>query len=309
MSSDTARYVQRLRVHLRLDDPLEADFLREIETHMDDRIAALVARGVPEERARRTTLEGFGRPQTLAHLIRQAQQIASWSEALLGGAPFALLAALLGLGLWRMPLVAAVASAIVIAVTLYGLWLGRPAWFYPWAGVALLMPIFAGYIAFAVLSTQVPALSASGASPLVLAGIAGAALYFPVGLVVVAVSVLVAVKRDWLDASILLSPLPIALAWIIEVHRGGGLLSAGASLSGLAPVLGVTALCAMAATMIFLRATTRTMKVLTLVASAILLVSAATLLIDPSGGLIALAGRAVILLAFLLSPALVARQA
>ncbi|MGH7623591.1 MAG: hypothetical protein ACREMU_14710, partial [Gemmatimonadaceae bacterium] len=116
-------------------------------------------------------------------------------------------------------------------------------------------------------------------------------------------------RRDWLDASMLLSPLPMALIWIIEVHRNGGLLAADASLAGLAPVLGFVALCAMVATIIFLRATTRTLKVGTLVACAVLLVSTATLLLDPSGGLVSVAGRSVILLAFLLSPALVARHA
>ncbi|MBF6601121.1 MAG: hypothetical protein IVW36_11490 [Dehalococcoidia bacterium] len=309
MSSDTARYVQRLRGHLHLGEALESDFLREIEAHMDDRVAALVARGVPERRARRTVLEGFGRPQTLAHLMRQAHQTASWTEALLGATPFALLAVLLGLGLWRLPIAAAFASGIVIVVTVYGLWLGRPAWFYPWAGVAMLMPLFAGYIAFAVLSDQAPAVAAGHATVYTLAGIAGAALYFPVGLVVVAAGVLVAARRDWLDASILLSPLPIALVWIIALHRAGGLFAADASLRGLAPMLGVIALCAMLGTVVFLRATTRTLKFLTLVASALVLLSTATLLVDPSGGLVTLAGRAAILLAFLLSPALVARRA
>lgn len=309
MSSETARYVQRLRGHLRLGAALESDFLREIEGHMDDRVAALVAGGVPERRARRAALEGFGRPQTLAHLMRQAHQAASWTEALLGAAPFALLAVLLGFGLWRLPVAAALASGIVIVVTVYGLWLGRPAWFYPWAGVAMLMPLFAGYIAFAVLSDQTPTVAAGHATAYTLAGIAGAALYFPVGLVVVAAGVLVAARRDWLDASILLSPLPIALVWIIALHRGGGLFAGDASLGGLAPMLGVIALCAMLGTVVFLRATTRTLKCVTLVASALLLLSTATLLVDPSGGLITLAGRAALLLAFLLSPALVARHA
>ena len=75
-----------------------------------------------------------------------------------------------------------------------------------------------------------------------------------------------------------------------------------------AALLGVSLL-AMLGTMIFLRATTRTWKVVTLVAGSVLLLSTATLVIDPSGGVVALAGRAVILLAFLFSPALVARHA
>ncbi len=309
MSSETARYVQRLKMHLRLGDALESEFLREIETHMEDRVAALVARGVPEQRARRRTLEGFGRPRTLAHLMRQAQLTTSWPEALLGAAPFVLLAGLLGLQVWQLPAVACAASALIVAITLYGLWLGRPAWFYPWAGVALLMPVFAGYIAFAVVSNELPLLVRGVATPYAMAGVAGAGLYFPAGLLVVAISVLVAARRDWLDASMLLSPLPIVFVWIVELHHAGGLFTADASLSGMAPVLGVICLFAALATIVFLRATSRALKCATLIASALLLVLTATLLIDPSGGMMTLGGRAVILVAFLLSPALVARHA
>ncbi|MDE3096325.1 MAG: hypothetical protein KGK07_10050 [Chloroflexota bacterium] len=309
MPSETARYVQRLKPHLRLGGALESDFLREIEAHMEDRVASLVARGVPEPLARRRAVQGFGRPRTLAHLMRQAQLTTSWREALLGAAPFALLAALLGLQVWQIPAVAGAGSALIIGCTLYGLWLGRPAWFYPWAGVALLMPVFAGYLAFAVLNAELWNVLHGAATPYALAGIAGAGLYFPIGLLVVAASVLVAARRDWLDASMLLSPLPIVFVWIIEVHRGGGLLAADGSLSGMAPVLAAICLCAAAAAFVFLRATSRAVKCATLVTSALLLVLAATLLIDPSGGVMTLGGRAVILLAFLLSPALVARHA
>ncbi len=309
MSSDTARYFERLRAHLRLGDGLETELMHELEAHVEDRVAALVRRGVPEERARRTAIAGLGRPQTLAHLMRQAQLTTSWGEALLGAAPFAIVAMLLIFGVWPLPLAAAAASALVVGVTLYGLWLGRPAWFYPWAGVALMLPIVAGYIAFAVLQRELPELIAGGGRALSLAGVAGAALYFPIGLVVVAAGVLVAVRRDWLDASVLLSPLPGALAWTVAVHHSGGLMPADASLSGAAEMLGAVYLCMALATIVFLRAQTRSLKFTTLVGTALTLLSAATLLVDPSGGVITFAGRAVLLVAFLLSPALVARHA
>jgi hypothetical protein len=309
MSSDITRYVERLRSHLHLGEAAEAEFLREIEAHVEDRTNALVARGLPAARARRRALDGFGRPQTLAHLMRQASLRASWLDALLAAAPFVLLAALLGLGLWTQPWITLSAAVAVVGVTLYGLWSGRPAWFYPWAGVALTLPVFAGYIAFAVLGGQAPSVLAGDAPPYALAGVAGAALYFPVGVVVVAAAVLVAARRDWLDASMLLSPLPVVLAWIVELHRSGGVFGADAALGGPAPALAAVCLLAAVATAAFLLATTRTAKFATLVASAVLLISAATLLLDPSGGFIMIAARSALLLGFLLSPALVARHA
>lgn len=309
MSSETARYVRQLRAHLRLGDELEAEFLREIEGHVEDRVAALTASGVSATRAQHLALQGFGRPQTLAHLMRQVHQTATWAEALLGAVPYALIASLLAFHLWTLPWMTVSVAGIVAIVTLYGLWLGRPAWFYPWAGAALMLPVFAGYAAYAVLDTQLPGLAAGTSTAWEKLGIAGAGLYFPVGFVVVAASVLVAVRRDWLDASVLLSPLPLALVFVIALHRSGGLLTPDGSLGGIAPLLAGVSLCAAAAMCFFLRTSTRTLRVATLVVSALLLLSTATLLADPSGGLIALGSRCVMLLAFLLSPALVARHA
>jgi hypothetical protein len=63
------------------------------------------------------------------------------------------------------------------------------------------------------------------------------------------------------------------------------------------------------ATLMLLRAPVRSLKVMTLIGSALLLLSGSTLLVDPGGGVVTLAGRAAMLVAFLLSPALVARHA
>src|SRR2546421_5333080 len=107
MSSDAARYFNQLRVHLRLDASVESDVMRELADHVEDRVGALVKRGVPEERARRKVLDGFGRPKTFAHLVRQSQLITSFGEAAIGGAAFALVALVVGLQLWAWPVGAA----------------------------------------------------------------------------------------------------------------------------------------------------------------------------------------------------------
>ena len=309
MSSEPTAYFERLRMHLRLGDPVESDLVRELATHVEDRVGQLVADGMPEARARETAFAGLGRPQTLAHLVRQAHLVTPWTEALAGAAAFLLVGLMIGAGLWQQPLAAAAAGTLVIAVTLYGLWLGRPAWFYPWAGIALTIPIIVGYIAFAVMHREGPLLLDGTAGPLGLAGFAGSLLYFAVGLVVVAAAMLVAVRRDWLDASVLISPLPCALVWVIAIHRAGGITSAGAALTDTGALLCAIYVCMAVAAVVFLRAPVRSLKVTTLVGAALVLFLGSTLLLDPSGGLVSFAGRAALLLAFLLSPALVARQA
>lgn len=307
MSSEVASYFARLRAHLGLADGVESDLMRELSAHIEDRVAELQRRGVSEPEAHRIAISGFGRPQTFAHRLRQASLVTPWSEALLGAAAFALVALLVGPGLWRQPIAATAAGALIIAVAVYGLWLGRPAWFYPWAGVALTIPIGVGYIAFAILHRELPRLADGTITPFGLAGVAGAALYFPAGLAVGAGAVLVAVRRDWLDASVLLSPLPGMLVWVIGVHRSGGILSGG--IPPASPILGAVYLCMAVAAVMFLRAPVRTLKVTTLVTSAVVLLAGSTLLLTPDPGLMTIAARSALLLAFLLSPALVARHA
>jgi hypothetical protein len=309
MSSEVAGYFERLRTHLRLGDVAESDdVMRELATHVEDRVDELVRRGMSPREATETTLRGFGRPRTLAHLLRQAHLATSWTDALLGAAAFVFLAVVLGGELWREPVLAAGSAALVVGITLYGLWQGRPSWFYPWAGAALTLPIAAGYIAFAVLHRGLPQL-AYGADPLTLAGVAGALLYFPVGLFVVCAAVLVAVRRDWLDASVLLSPMPAMLVAVISIHRAGGISASGHALSDASPLLFGVYLSMGLATLALLRAPTRSLRIATLVGSAVVLLAVCTLLQDPGGGVVTLAARSALLVGFLLSPALVARHA
>lgn len=309
MSSEAARYFEQLRSHLHLGERIEADVLRELQTHVEDRVDDLVRRGVPEARALEIAIRGLGRPRTLAHLMRQAHLVTPWNEALLGAAPLALLAPVIGLELWRHGAVIAPVAVVIVVVTLYGLWLGRPAWFYPWAGVALTIPLYAGYLAFLLLSHGMPRLLHGEDSLWAWVGVGGAALYFPMGAIVMAGAVLVAVRRDWLDASVLLSPLPGALACIIAVHDAGGLTSFGAPPTSTSLTLGSVYLAMAVAAVVFLKAPTRELKVTTLVGSALFLLLASSLVADADVGLVSLGARSVLLLAFLLSPALVARHA
>jgi hypothetical protein len=308
MSSEVARYFVRLRAHLRLGDGFESEIVRELQAHIDDRVAELGRNGVQEDRARGVAIRALGRPQTLAHLLRQAEMVTPWAEALFGAAAFVLLALMIGPGLWQQPLAALAASMLVVGVTLYGLWAGRPAWFYPWAGVALTIPVMVGYVAFELLHRELPSI-ATHPGPVALAGVTGSALYFAVGLVVVGAAVAVAVRRDWLDASILLSPLPGVLVWVISQHRSGGILNDANPVSVTSALLCGVFVCMALATVLFLRAPERSLKVTTLVGSALVLFAGSTFLLDPAGDVVTMAGRAALLLAFLLSPALVARHA
>lgn len=309
MSSDIHGYLASLRAHLRLDDNIESDLVRELAAHVEDRTAALVATGLAPERAQRSAIDALGRPQTLAHLLRQAHYVTPWLEVAFGAAAFALMAMMIGAGLWQQPLASAGGGGMIVGVALYGLWLGRPAWFYPWAGSALTIPLVLGYAAFELLHRELPRAFDGTVTATGLAGIAGAALYFPVGLIVVAAAILVAVRRDWLDASVLLSPLPCAFVWVVDIHRAGGITSSAAAGSSASAIVAGTYLCMALVIAVFLRTRVRSVKVSTLIGAAVALLAGSTIIMDPSGDLVMLTGRAALLVAFLLSPALVARHA
>lgn len=307
MFPEATVYLDRLRARLELGDSVESDIVRELGTHVEDRIARLMLDGIAESEARRVAISGLGRPQTFAHLMRQAHVITAWREALFGAAPLLLVAALVGARLWQQPAIVIASFVLVVAITLYGLSQGRPVWFYSWAGVALTLPLIAGYIAFAVLRSAVPQLAAGQAGPWELLGVAGASLYFPVGFLVVAGAVGVAIRRDWLDASVLVSPLPGIFVWLIAVHRSGGLRYPSGALADTSIPLGILYLCMALATVAVLRSRSRTTKVAMILASALILISISTP-VDSQAAIVTFAVRAVLLAVFLLSPALVAQR-
>lgn len=308
MFPEAAIFFHRLRAHLQLGPSVDSEIVRELETHVEDSTERLVLQGVSEHQARHLVISRLGRPQTLAHLMRQAHRVTPWHEALFAAAPLLLVSMLIGVRLWQHPAVAVGSCLLVVAVTLYGLSQGRPAWFYSWAGVALTLPLIAGYIAFAVAQQQIPQLAAGHAGPSVLLGVAGAGLYFPVGLLVVVTAVLVAARRDWLDASVLLSPLPGVLVWIIAIHHAGGLRHPDASVIGTSELLGVVYLCMASSVVAVVRSRSRPTKIAIILGAALLLVSLATPR-DSQSALLTIAIRASLLMVFLLSPALMVRRA
>lgn len=295
-------YFARLRAELHLGEA-DDDVLRELATHVEDEVELLTSQGVDAAEAARTAIGRLGRPQTLAHLLHQAHFSVRPREAAFGAAPMILAAVLIGARLWQWPVAAAATAVIVVTVTLYGLWRGRPSWFYPWAGVALTLPLFAGYLGFLGLQHP-PFTDDTRALDAALFGFIGAVLYFPIGLLVVCGAVLVALRRDWLDASVLLSPLPVAFVWIVAVHRAGGLLHADDSLDGTSHLLALICVGMAVAIVAFMRARTRAMRVGVLLASAVLLTAMAGTA-DASATLASTAARAAMLVGFLLMPALV----
>ncbi len=72
MSSELHLYLERLRSTLQLSPAEEGEVVRELRTHVQDRLAELEQAGLSEEEAQRVLLRRFDRPQALARQFQQA---------------------------------------------------------------------------------------------------------------------------------------------------------------------------------------------------------------------------------------------
>ena len=296
-------YIDRLRTHLHLSPSEEEEVVRELRAHMEDRLAELERTGLGREEAERALLHRFDQPQMLARRFQEAHIQTSWHDASIAAAAFLLASALFATHLWSQPIAFLGVASIIVGVTLYGVWQGRPAWFYAWAGLALTLLSLCGYIAFVQMDRAVRLLLDGGFDALSMVGLAGAALYFPVALVLLASSIRSACRRDWLNASLMLSPSAPVVFWLASLHQSGGVLNAGSAVAGADNALAATFLAMALAAAIFIRARTRGAKVATLVATSVLMLLVFSSVYDLQPSLLDLTVRTLLLLGFIFSPA------
>lgn len=303
MASELHTYFQHLRSSLNLSPRLADEVVREMETHAEDHLAELERQGLSREEATRTLLRGMARPRALAGEFRQAYVRPSWHDALSAAAAFLLVSALYATHLWSQPAAVLSVAAVIVGVTLYGLWQGRPTWFYPWAGLALTLLSFCGYFAFSLLESTAGPIGNGATSPVLVLGFAGAAVYFPIALVVLGSCILAASRRDWLDATLMLTPTAPVVVWLAVLHQNGGILDGAAAVAGADAALATTFFAMAVAVAVFVRVRTRTAKLGTLFATAALVLLAASTIYDAQPAPALVTGRAILLFAFLLSPA------
>jgi len=298
-------YLAELRSHLDLAPEASADVVRELEAHVEDAILDLEAGGLPADAAADRAIDRLGRPRALARQYVQAYTTTSWHDAAMAAAAFLLVGALYATHLWPWPPAVAGVAVVVVAVTLVGLWQGRPTWFYAWAGLALTLLSFCGYFAFVLLDGSADAIGQAHFRPVQMLGFGGGVLYFPLALSILASCIRAASRRDWLDASLMLTPsVPVAV-WLFVLHQNGGIRDGSVVVPEADSALAATFLSMAVAAAIFVRLRSRTMKLATMLAASVFVVIAVSSAYDPDLTFSSLTGRSVLLLALLFSPALV----
>lgn len=303
--ADLRSYFEQLRKDLHLEPVAAEEVLRELETHAEDRLEDLRRAGAGEEEISRVLRRDFGRPQVLARLLREAHSRASWQEALLAGAPFLLAALLFTTHRWHSALALAAFAAAAVLVTLHAWWRGKPSWFYSWAGMSLTILPVCAYLAFLILCASAGRLAEGTKNPLILLGFSGAVVYYPLSVLVLLWCTVVVVRRDWLLASVMLSPLPPVAAWLAAVHGAGGLLTpVWSETTGYDGTLAAAFVGMAIAAAMIIRTQSHALRLGTLVGSVLVIAAAASQGRDASALLSAIMGRGVPILCFLLVPAL-----
>lgn len=299
-------YLDDVRSHLHLDPVTERRIVRELYTYFQERVEELRQTGLSESDATKAAIRSFGRARVVAQRMYEAHSKGSWREAAIATSPHLIIASLFALHLWRHPILAPTAFALIVCVTLYGWWHGKPNWLYPWIGYSLL-PLLIGAYASAPTLGQAASflLWGRGSFPsgwLLLLIF----MLFSFSIWIIVSTTIGVVRRDWILASLMLVPLPVVGGWLVSLGQAGGLFQGNVEVLQQSDMRMMLALIALGVTSAaFIRFRQRVLKVGALVTvGTIALVMIGHNLWGDWGFLGPLLA-ALVLLVFVLSPALV----
>jgi hypothetical protein len=305
MLPEIREYLEDVRSHLHLNAATEMQVLSELYSYFEEKLVELQERGIPYRDLAREAIESAGRPVVVARLMYEAYSKGNLTEAVLSSLPHLVVAWLFVSHLWRHPLLAPLAFILIVCVTLYGWWHGKPNWLYSWIGYSLLPLLVGGYLCRPLLEQIASFLIGEGKVlpgvwTLLLLG-----LFFFLSLWIIIRTTIRVVRRDWVLASLMLVPLPILASWIFNVEQMGGLFQLGniALYQWDIPMASVLTLLGAAAA-IFIRLRKRILKTGALITLGVIAGTIAGHTLWGYPGFLGLLAGASLILLFLLWPAL-----
>jgi hypothetical protein len=245
MALEIRHYLNNMGSRLRLDPKSERDILRELYTHLEEETDELCQTGLNRDAAARMATERFGSIQALAREFHQIYSKGTLLQAFLAALPHLLIALTFILQLWRgwHWMVAILISMML--VTIYEWRRGKPAWLYPWLGYCLAMMVVLALLLWQVVPNPWLWL-------LLLT-------YIPFALWLLASIVFRVVRRDWLLASLMMLPLPLAIGWLLTLEQEG-LVHNEQGFHNISPQLALTFLTLGLVTAAFIRLRNRLFK-------------------------------------------------
>jgi hypothetical protein len=294
MTTTLSHYLDDVRDNLRLDLSTKKEVITELETHIEDRLQEMKQDGLSEEEAAHACVKLLGSAKLVTRQIYEAHSQGSWKQALLASMPHLLFGLLFALNWWQGITLLSITLVLILSITIYGWWHGRPTWLFPWLGYSLLPVVAAG-----LLLLYLP----KGWSWLAIV------LYIPLTLWLVYSVIVQTIKRDWIYSSLMLLPVPIIIGWFLAVESDGRFPELSVQrLQVFAPWIGLSFLALAVAVATFIRSRQRWLKIAILVISGLLALTMVAYYADGRLSLTAFSILILVMLGLFLSPALLERK-
>ena len=206
MAIALSHYLETVSESLRLDPSAKGEVIRELETHIEDRLDELKKDGLSEEEAADTCVKLLGSAKQVARQIYEAYSQGTWKQTLLASMPHFLFALLIVLNWWRGVGWRLIMLLLIVSVAIYGWFHGKPTWLFSWLGYSLLPVVVSGLLLLCL---------PKGWSWLTVF------LYIPLALWLLYAITVQTIKKDWLYSTLMLLPVPTIIAWILVVEPEG----------------------------------------------------------------------------------------
>jgi len=306
MLTEVISYLHQIKSHLRLDPTTEKQIIGELYTHFQEKVSEQQRFGINEKEASRQAIKSFGQAKTIARLFYEAHSKGSWMDALMIGLPHLMVAILFASHLWHHYVVAPLVFILIVSVTLFGWWSGKPSWLYSWIGYSLFPLLLVGYISRSIPGQVISFLFWGEAMlPSLWSLTLVISSYIIYTWIIVRTTIRV-VKRDWILASLMLIPLPILGCWLYNVEQSGNvLINSGVVIHQWDGIMAFALLILGITSLVFIRLRQRIIKFLALV-----ILSSITFTIVAHNlwgdiGFFSVIALAIFMLLYLLIPALV----
>lgn len=200
------RYLNDIRVDLRLDSSAENEVIKELQSHIEEEIDDLKVSGMSENEAEGMCVEQFGPAKLVAEQMYEAYSQGSWRQSLLASIPHLLFALLFALNWWQGIFWTVITICVILLIAIYGWLNGKPIWLFSWLGYSLLPVVLAGILLLYL--------------PKVWSWIA-IFIYLPLAIWLIYSIMVKTIHRDWLYTDLMFLPLPVIITWIFVVDDDG----------------------------------------------------------------------------------------
>jgi hypothetical protein len=252
-SQALSKYLDNIKVNLRLDLASENEVLDELKSHVEEEFDGMIEAGLSEEEATNSCIRLLGSSKLIASQIYEVHSQGTWKQALLASTPHILFAALFALNWWQGIGWVTVTLAIVLGIAIIGWLHNKPMWLFPWLGYSMAPVLAAGLLLLYL--------------PKVWSWIA-ILIYIPLALWLIFSVTIKTLKRDWLCSALMLLPVPIVIGWFLAVEQdGNAFLPSAEYIRQFAPLIALSFLALAGVAAAFIRMRKRWLKTTLIVAS------------------------------------------